>query len=118
MTASSPSTGPPSTPAPTPPPSPRWITETEAERAKLPGNQARDPEARRAPISRDEIASVVKALSDLLSVLRRADQADKAEIYTQLGLHLTYQPSDRTVRAETHIIPAQHWKFESVRGGT
>ena len=40
------------------------------------------------------------------------------EIYSQLGLRLTYQPSDRTVRAEAHINPAQHWQFESVRGGT
>jgi hypothetical protein len=61
---------------------------------------------------------VVTALSDLLIVLRRADPADKAEIYTQLGLRLTYEPSDRTIRAETHISPARHWQFESVRGGT
>jgi hypothetical protein len=44
-------------------------------------------------MSWDEIASVVAALSDLLTVLRSADPADKAEIYTQ------------------------HWQFESVRGG-
>jgi hypothetical protein len=47
-----------------------------------------------------------------------ADPADKAEIYTQLGLRLVYQPGDRLVRAEAHINPAQHWQFESVRGGT
>jgi hypothetical protein len=27
-------------------------------------------------------------------VIRAADPADKAEIYTQLGLRLTYQPGD------------------------
>jgi hypothetical protein len=42
---------------------------------------------------------LVTALSDLLTVLRRADPADKAEIYTQLGLRLTYEPSGRIVRA-------------------
>ena len=36
-------------------------------------------------MSHDEIASVVTALADLLTVLR---PADKAEIYTQLGLRL------------------------------
>ena len=41
-------------------------------------------------MSRDEISSVVTALSDLLAVLRAADPADKAQIYTQLGLRLTY----------------------------
>jgi len=69
-------------------------------------------------MSRDEIASVVAALADLLTVLRRADPADKAEIYTQLDLRLTYHPSDRTVRSKIHISPAGRCKFESVRGGT
>jgi site-specific DNA recombinase len=69
-------------------------------------------------MTREEIASVVAALSDLLTVLRRADPADKAEIYAHLGLRLVYQPGDRLVRAEAHISPAQHWQFESVRGGT
>jgi hypothetical protein len=60
---------------------------------------------------------VVSALSDVLAVLRAADPADKAEIYTQLGLRLTYQPgNDPAVRAEVRIVPAQHWQFESVRG--
>jgi hypothetical protein len=50
-------------------------------------------------------------------VLRAADPADKAEIYTQLGLRLTYQPDDNpAVRAEVRIASAQHWQFESVRG--
>ena len=97
----------------------RWITETEAERAKHQATKRAIPQhARPKSMSRDEIVSVVTALSDLLTVLRRADPADKAEIYTQLGLRLTYHPSDRTVRAEARINPAQHWQFESVRGGT
>jgi site-specific DNA recombinase len=66
-----------------------------------------------------EISSVVSALSDLLAVLRAADPADKAEIYTRLGLRLTYRPAEQLVRAEVvPIIPAQHWQFERVRGGT
>jgi hypothetical protein len=67
-------------------------------------------------MSRDEIASIVSTFCDVLAVLRDADPADKAEIYTQLGLRLTYKPSDRLVRTEVHISPAQHWQFESVRG--
>jgi site-specific DNA recombinase len=70
-------------------------------------------------MSRAEISSVVSALSDLLTVLRAADLADKAEIYSQLGLRLTYQPGDDpAVRAEVRIASAQHWQFEGVRGGT
>jgi site-specific DNA recombinase len=96
----------------------RWITETETERARHQAVKRTAPGRTALSMSRDEIASVVTALSDLLTVLRRAEPADKAGIYTQLGLRLTYQPSDRVVRAKALISPAQHWQFESVRGGT
>jgi IS6 family transposase len=94
----------------------RWITETEAERARH--KRAATPRPAATSMSRDEMASIVSALADILAVLRDADPADKAEIYTQLGLRLTYQPSERLVRTEVQISPAQHWQFESVRGGT
>jgi site-specific DNA recombinase len=62
---------------------------------------------------------MVNALADLRAVLRDADPADKAEIYSQLGLRLTYQPAERTVRTGMNIVRAgQHWSFERVRGGT
>jgi site-specific DNA recombinase len=95
-----------------------WITETEAQRAKYQAAKRAIPERARPSMSRDEIASVVTALSDLLTVLRQADLADKAEIYTQLCLRLTYYPADRAVRAEAHLSSAQYWQFEGVRGGT
>jgi site-specific DNA recombinase len=41
-------------------------------------------------MTRKQIASVVTALGDILAVLSDADPADKAEIYGQLGLRLTY----------------------------
>lgn len=69
-------------------------------------------------MSRDEIASVVAALSDLLAVLRGAEPADKSETYTQLGLRLVYQPKDRTVRAEARVGEDSHWQSQGVRGGT
>ena len=93
------------------------ITETEAERVRYKAVKRAKPQQPAARMSRDEIMSVVTALSDLLAVLREADPADKAEIYTQLGLRLTYHPADQTVRTEVQISPAQHWQFESVRGG-
>ena len=96
----------------------RWITETEAERARYQAvKRAAAPQLVPAAMSRDEIASVVNALSDALVVLRSADPADKAQIYAGLGLRLIYQPGERLVRTEVHVSPAQHWQFESVRGG-
>lgn len=69
-------------------------------------------------MTRDQIASVVTVLGDILAVLRDADTADKAEIYSQIGLRLTYQPGQRIVRAEAHLDQTPHWDFDSVRGGT
>jgi site-specific DNA recombinase len=96
----------------------RWITETEAERAKYQAlKRAAPPHVGAPSMSREEISSVVSALSDLLAVLRAADPADKAEIYAQLGLRLTYSPGeDPAVLAEVRIASAQHWQFEGVRG--
>jgi site-specific DNA recombinase len=48
----------------------------------------------------DEIRTIVEALGDIATVLRAADPTDKAEVYRQLGLQLTYQPEQRLVRAE------------------
>lgn len=53
----------------------------------------------RPQMTRDDIAAIVAALGDLARVVRDADPADKAEIYTQLGLTLTYQPGRRLVEA-------------------
>jgi site-specific DNA recombinase len=70
-------------------------------------------------MSKDEIASIVNGLADLLAVLRDADPTDKSEIYSQLGLGLAYEPADLTVRTEVNVVRAgQHWSFERVRGGT
>ena len=89
----------------------RWITETQAARASY--QALKRPAPPRPSMSRQEITTIVNTFADLLEVVRSADPADKAEIYARLGLRLTYQPQERTVRAET-----RHWHFESVRGGT
>lgn len=40
---------------------------------------------------RTEIHEIVEGLGGLLRVLRRADPADKAEVYRQLGLEICYR---------------------------
>ena len=69
-------------------------------------------------MTREQIASVVTALGDILAVLADADPAGKAEIFGQLGLQLTYRPGRRIVQAEAHLNRTPHWVFASVRGGT
>jgi len=94
----------------------RWIAETQAERAKY--QALKRPASPRPSMSREEITTIVNTFADLLEVVRKADPADKAEIYARLGLRLTYQPGTRTVRAEARLDGSPHWHFESVRGGT
>ncbi|GAA3252799.1 hypothetical protein [Nonomuraea helvata] len=48
----------------------------------------------------EEIENMVNALGNLVQVLFEADPNDKAEIYTQLGLRLTYQPQKHLVEAQ------------------
>ena len=66
-------------------------------------------------MSRDEIATLVRTLSDAWVTLRDADPADKAEVYRQLGLALTYRPSEKLV--EVKAEPPGIWGKKSVGGG-
>jgi site-specific DNA recombinase len=50
-------------------------------------------------MSRDEMVAVVTAFSDLAQVVQQADPRDKADIYAQLRLTLTYQPEEKLVQA-------------------
>jgi len=49
----------------------------------------------------EQVKALVKALRDIVDVLARAEPADRAEFYSQLGISLSYDP-DGTVS-----VPAQ-----------
>jgi site-specific DNA recombinase len=59
----------------------------------------------RQRMTAEEITRVVSSLRDLMSVLASADPADKAQIYSQLGLALAYHPGSQTVRTEARPLP-------------
>jgi hypothetical protein len=46
----------------------------------------------------DEINTLVAALDPILDLLRAADPADKAKVYSGVGLRLTYHPVGRSGR--------------------
>jgi hypothetical protein len=52
------------------------------------------------------MTAIVAALGDLVQVIRDADPADKADLYAQLGLTLTYRPQKRLVEAS--VTPSLH----------
>jgi hypothetical protein len=54
----------------------------------------------------------VDKLADLAPVLQDADPGDKAEIFRQLNLRLTYHPGRQLVEAK--IEAPQHWYSDSV----
>ncbi|HZO65990.1 MAG TPA: recombinase family protein [Kribbellaceae bacterium] len=76
-----------------------WITETTAIRATTLariGIAAGPPQR----LNEDQIAAIVDGLGTLLGILRAADPRDKAEVYSRIGLRMTYAPGPETIKAE------------------
>lgn len=84
-----------------------WSREVQAHRtaaqARLAQLENRSHDSRR--MSREEIRTLVDTLGGLLRILRSADPADKAEVYRQLGLRLTFDHETKTVPAESRPAP-------------
>ena len=76
----------------------RWIAEVQAEKSAAEAALRRLGGRNR--MSADEIHRIVTALGSITEVLREADPADKGQIYRELGLSLTYEPTSRTVTAQ------------------
>jgi site-specific DNA recombinase len=91
-----------------------WIAETQARKVAAQA-QIRAATGRRQ-MSRDEIAAVVTAFGDLVQVVHEADAADKADIYAQLGITLTYRPDRQLVEAT--VKPGLNMRKGFVSEGT
>ncbi|WP_407659357.1 hypothetical protein [Jiangella rhizosphaerae] len=91
-----------------------WTADVQARKAAA---LARKRSRRRQQrMTRAEIETLVDALGNLHTVLSAADPNDKAEIYRQLNLRLTYRPEKRLVRAETTLHPGAWGSGECPRG--
>ncbi|MFC7306775.1 recombinase family protein [Streptomyces monticola] len=105
-----------------------WMTETQAKRARAEAELRTASRGVDVRMSRDEIARLVRSVSDLGAVIRQAETQDKADIYRELGLALAYIPGRTMVRAEIHLDPHGNDKtprlqrnrgeMVCVRGGT
>jgi site-specific DNA recombinase len=71
----------------------RWTAEVNTTRAAAQA-QLRTATAGRTRMTPAEINSIISALGNILDVLHNADPADKAKIYSGVGLKLTYQPAE------------------------
>jgi len=80
-----------------------WISETQAKKlaadARLRTCLGNLPNLVPGRMSKEEITAIVNAITELMTALRYATPADKAEIYAGLRLRLTYNPGPRTVTA-------------------
>jgi site-specific DNA recombinase len=74
----------------------RWIAETQAERATAQrALNAAQPGTNH--LSKDEIRALVASLHNIIEVLHNADPKDKADIYQELGISLTYHADGRVL---------------------
>jgi site-specific DNA recombinase len=79
------------------------------------------PLRRRVPLpgglSRKQLA-FGSQLGDIVAVLGEADPADRAEVYGQIGLRLTYHPQEQKIRVQARPDADPYGKLVGVRGST
>jgi DNA invertase Pin-like site-specific DNA recombinase len=98
-----------------------WIADAQAARSRA-EQQRPDPAPAgtteiSSQLSEEEINTIVEELGDIVAVLRDAEPEHKLDVYRNLGLHLTYHPETRTVRASVDLA-THRWDLGRVRGST
>ncbi|GAA1250513.1 recombinase family protein [Kitasatospora nipponensis] len=99
----------------------QWITQNQATRTRAEADLRTAQLARSTQLTRDDIAALAHAHSDLVMVLAEAEPADRAALYQRLGLILTYDSGKQKVLVEMNLN--QHFSGTrgltvGVRGGT
>jgi hypothetical protein len=75
------------------------MKETQARRA-LAEARLTKPAERRRRMTQEEITSLATEVGVIMQALEEADPADKAQVYSRLGVTLTYHPNEKWVAAE------------------
>lgn len=95
-----------------------WIREVKAERAKILSDAAARHRSTESPtLSEDDIRGLVGSMSQVRCALQKAAVEDRAEIYGQMGLRLTYESGKQNVRVEINLDPDNAGITVCVRGG-
>ncbi len=103
-----------------------WTRQVKAARAAALARDAtqtlRNPGRR---LTEDDIRALITAFGNLRDVIRDAGPAEKAPIYDQLDLKVTFKPGESKIRAEVTIGPENYAEHAEqcgdtgrVRGGT
>jgi site-specific DNA recombinase len=95
-----------------------WISEVQNQRRQA--TEVLNTPRPQAParMSPEQITDLVRQLGDIAAALGEADPADRAEVYQQLGLRLTYHPEIQKVRVQAQPVADSHGDLVCVRGGT
>jgi hypothetical protein len=91
-----------------------WISEVTAARTRFKIDLDRINGQPR--LTKAQIAAIVDQLAGLATVLQNADPRDRAEVYRQMRLKLTYHNKRRLIVAETQSD--ESCRYLGVRGGT
>lgn len=86
----------------------RWMAETQARRAEAETRLRPDP--RRQVLTTDQIASRIAEIGDIPSALAAAQPDDKAQLYSELGLTMIYDPSASAVRVTARPLSSMYVK--------
>ena len=70
-----------------------WMAEVKAERLRAEAELAKA--APSEPLSTEAVRAMIEQLGDMGKVLAEADPADKAEVYSALGIEIEYRPDQR-----------------------
>ena len=72
----------------------KWIAETNQERRRLEALLGRTPTT---TLTAEDIKALVASLQDITATLAAADPADKAKVYAEMGIDITYHQDGRVV---------------------
>jgi transposase len=72
----------------------KWIAETNQERRRLEAQLGRTPTTR---LTAEDVKALVASLQDITATLAAADPIDKAKVYAEMGIDLTYHRDGRVV---------------------
>jgi hypothetical protein len=72
----------------------KWIAETHQERRRLEALLGRTPTTK---LIAEDIKALVASLQDITATLATADPADRAKVYAEMGIDITYHQDGRVV---------------------
>ncbi len=72
----------------------RWIAETAQERRRLEAFLGNKPSTQ---LTKDEVKALVASLRDIAATLAAADPTDKAAVYEEMGIDVTYHQDGRVL---------------------